>query len=215
MQAIDKSKRTIKQAALSGTALALILTPTAALAHSSHDNGDRGNDNRRSASSQQKQRGDNRSDRNDRDRGDRNNRFSTWWQQNRDRQKLTCDQKQAVLNQRAADAKEKYAKKLTGLNIIYSGVTTYVSSGDVTVENYDALNAQVAADQTTATNAVNAIAPTQLNCPDPNAAAAASDDNKTFHSHENKTNESINAARQALNAYKRDLNTLFEAVINS
>lgn len=201
MQIFTKSKHIIKRTVLGGTALALILTPTAALAHSSHDNGNR--NQARGAAAKQAQHNKNKNDRND------------WWNRNKNRQKLTCTERQDALNQRAADAKTKYTKKLNGLNIVYTGVQTYVSSGDVTVENYDALNAQVAADQTTATNAVNAIAAPQLNCDDQNSAAAMSDDDKTWHNRDNSTNDSINAARQAINVYRTDLNKLFEAVINS
>ncbi len=204
MNVFTKSKRIMKSAAVTGTTLALVITPTVALAHGGgHDDSNKDSSHRTAAAqqAQQKQK--------------HNSRQGDWSNRNKNRQKLTCDQRQEALNQKAADAKTKSLKRLTGLNIVLNGIQTYVSSGDVTVENYDAMNAQVTADQAAATNAVNAIAATQLNCADQNAAAANSDDDKTFHSHENSTNDSINAAKDALKTYRKDLNTLFEAVINS
>jgi len=201
MNVFTKWKRIMKSAAVTGTTLALVLTPTAALAHGGGQDDSNSDSSRRTAVAQQKNKND--------------NRWSDWSNRNKHRQQLTCDERQAALNQKAADAKTKYEKRLTGLNIIYSGVQTYVSSGGIVVENYDAMNATVTADQTAATNAVNAIAAPDLNCDDQNAAAATSDDNKTFHDRDNSTNDSINAAREAVNTYRKDLNKLFEAVINS
>ena len=201
MQLLDKSKRIIKSTAVTSTVAALTLAPTAAFAHGGNqDNGSRSSGNRTASSQQDKQKD--------------NNRNNNWWNRNKDRQKLTCSERQDALNKRAADAKAKYTQRLKGMSFMYSGIQTYVSGG-ITVPNYDAMNAQVAADQTNATNAVNAIAAPQLNCDDQNSAAAMSDDNKTFHDHDISTNDSINAAQQAVNTYRKSLNTLFEAAINS
>lgn len=205
MQAFKRSKRILKSTAVTGTVAALTLTPTAAVfAHGGgHDNGSR--DNKQASTAQQSQQ----------DKQKNKGNFNDWFNRNKNRQKLTCTQRQDILNQRAAAIKDKDTKKLNGLNIVYTGVQTYVSSGGITVDNYDTMNTRVAADQTDATNAVNAIAAPQLNCDDPNSAAAVSDDNKTFKHNDDSTNNSINEAQKALNTYRKDLNTLFEAVINS
>lgn len=197
MQLFKQPKRIIKSTVASGTALALVLTPTAALAHGGGSSGnDSGKDNHQTAMSQQNQR---------------NDRFT----RNKNRQKLTCSQRQDALNKQAADTKAKDQKRVTGLNIVLNGTQTYVTTGDVVVTNYDGMNAQVTADQTAAANAVNAINAPDLHCEDQNSAAAVSDDNKTFKHDNDGMNNGIGAAQQAINTYRKDLNNLFEAVINS
>ncbi len=194
---LKKTKRIIKSTIVTGAALGLTFAPTAALAHggSSSQSGSGG-------SSRQAQQDKNR-------RG-----FNDWFQRNKDRQKLTCTQRQDALNKQADAYKAQAQKRLTGMNIVYSGVQTYVSGGGIAVGNYDTMNAQVTAGQTAATDAVNAVSAPQLNCGDDNAAAAVSDDNKTFKHDHDAMNGSIGAAQKALNAYRKDLNQLFEAVIN-
>ncbi|HYH36049.1 MAG TPA: hypothetical protein VD706_00950 [Candidatus Saccharimonadales bacterium] len=207
MQLLDKSKRIIKSTTVTGTVAALTLAPVSAFAHggSGGDNGSRGNNNR-GASSQQERQNKQRN----------NNDFNDWWSRNKNRQKATCSERQTALNNKAAAVKEKYTKRLNGLTIIYTGVQAYVTSGDVTVPaNYNEMNVRVSNDKAAAEAAVNAIAAPQLNCDDQNNAAAMSDDNRTFKDRDNRTNDSINAAQKALNIYRKDLNTLFEAVINS
>lgn len=199
MQLLDKSKRIIKSTAVTGTVAALTLVPASALAHGGgQDNGSR-NDSKNASAHQVKHKDNSRND---------------WWNRNKNRQKLTCSERQDALNKKAADAKARYTQRLKGMGIVYSGIQAYVSGG-VTVPDYDALDARVTADQTNATNAVNAIAAPQLNCDDQNSAAAMSDDDKTFHDHDKGTDGSINAAQKAVNAYRKSLNELFEAVINS
>lgn len=192
MHILNKSKRIVTSTAVGVSAFAAVAAPGAAFAHGWSANGDdNSHSGARQASSVQ-------------------NHDSNIHQAG-NQQLLPCDQQQAALNQKAADAQARYQKQLTGLNIMLSGVQTYVSSGDVTVVNYDDMNTKATADQTNATNAVNAIKAPTLNCVEGTNSVKSSDVSNL----NNSFNDSIKAARQAIYTYRQDVNTLFEAVINS
>ncbi len=198
MQLLKNPKKIIKSTVVSSAALALTLAPTAAFAHGSQggDNGGSNSSHNNAASQQQAQR-------------------NNWLNWNRNRQKLTCDQRQAALTNQANAVKAKDTQKLKGFAVILTGVQQTYSGGGVTVANYDTMNAQVTSDQGNATNAVNAITAPNLNCDDQNSAAAVSDDSKTFKHDNDNMNSTISTAQQSLSRYGKDLNNLFEAVINS
>lgn len=214
MQVLTKSKQFIKGAAVTGSVAALLVAPGVAFAHGGGDNGDRGDrrDNNRS-SQQSRSQGSQTAQRNqDKQKSDSR---SWWeWKHERDRQDRhkTCDERQAALNNRATEYKEKYTKRLNGLNIVYGGVQTYVEGG-VTVENYDALNAEAAASQATATNAVGAIAAPQLNCDADDDDQAQMDNNS--NGADATLNQQIKDAKNALGEYRHDVLVLFDAAINS
>lgn len=205
MKILNRSKKVIKSAVIGGSAAAVLVVSPLAFAHGS--NGDRSGDNRGSysrhasaTSQQQKQKHGN---------DDRQRNHNAWWKKHQDRQK-TCAEQQASVNQRATSKADKSKKKLNGLNIVYSGTQTYVSSGDVTVEDYGSLNANATASQTEATNAVGAVTAPQLNCDDTsdttmeaNKAALADYYNKE------------RAADKAIATYRHDVMALFNAAIES
>lgn len=200
MHILTKSKQFIRSAVVGGSVFALVAVPSAALAH-----GNSGNDNGR-----QWQSGRQASSQQDRNRHD--DRSNNWWHDKQNRHK-TCEQRQDALNQKAASYKDRYTKQLNGLNIIYSGTQTYISSGGVTVENYDALKAEADASQAKATDAVNAIEAPQLNCDDDSNSDARlnSDDNNK----NNSFNGTVKAAKDALADYRHDVMKLFNAAIDA
>ncbi|MFO0781765.1 MAG: hypothetical protein U0524_02630 [Candidatus Saccharimonadales bacterium] len=205
MKILNRSKKVIKSAVIGGSAAAVLVASPLAFAHGS--NGDRSGDNKGSysrhasaTSQQQKQKHDG-----DRQRNDNN----WWWKQRHDRQK-TCAEQQAAVSQRAASKADKSQKKLNGLNIVYSGTQTYATSGDVTVENYDTLNAKATASQTAATNAVGAITAPQLNCDDTSDA--------TMQANKDALNDYYTKERtadKAIGMYRHDVMVLFNAAVES
>jgi hypothetical protein len=198
MHILTKSKQRIKSIALGGSALVLLAVPSTALAHGGSNNGDNGrhqSSNRQVSSAHDKKHHDN-----------------NWWRDKQNRHK-TCDERQTALNQKATAAHDRYTKQLNGLNIVYSGIQTYVSSGEVTVENYEAMKAETDASQAAAAAAVGAIAAPQLNCEDDSNSdnqLNSDDDNKN-----NSFNGSVKAAKDALSEYRHDVMKLFDAAINS
>lgn len=197
MSKFKRAKTTIKSTVLGGAAAAVLVSSPVALAHGyNHNNGDDSR-NRTTTASRQSQ--------------STSNRDSNYWnwrnRHHRDMQK-SCAERQAQLNQQAATTKDRDTKKLNGLNIVLSGTQTYVTTGGVAVENYDALNATATTSQTNATAAVNAIVAPTLNCDDENA----SDTNRAaVVDFSNK----LRTADQSLNTYRHDVFTLFNAAINS
>jgi hypothetical protein len=199
MYILTKSKQLIKSAVVGGSVFALVAVPTAALAHGNAGNDDNGRQSSRQASSQH-------------DKNRNNDRSNSWWQDKQHRHK-TCEERQAALNQKATTYHDRYTKQLTGLNIVYSGLQTYAESGDVTVENYEALKAETNVSQANATTAVNAITAPQLNCEaDSNSQSQSDSDNGNANS---SLNASIKAAKDALSAYRHDVMQLFNAAINA
>lgn len=218
MKVLTRSKRIINTAAVTGATLALVAAPTLTFAQNGERSGGNrgGNDNRHGNTSQQRRGGDgSRNDFNANRHGDKNSaRTAAYLAAMRENHKKTCSERQAWLNQNAADAKARSEKKLTGLNIMLSGVQTYVASGEVNVPNYDALNAAAVSSQTNATTAVNAIAAPQLNCDDEATVQNTLDSNKS-QQYDKSMNQSIKAAKDALNIYRKDVHNLFEAALES
>lgn len=181
----------------------MMLAPSAAFAYggNNNDRGDRRNDNRQVAA---------QADANKQNRDDR--RGGNWWDW--DRWHKTCEERQAYLNQKAADAQDKSQKKLNGVNIMLGGVETYVAGG-VVVENYEALHNTATNDRTNATNAVNAIAAPDLNCGDDMAAATEATDKDRASWRDNNLNQTIHEADKSLKTYGKSVNKLFDAAVNS
>lgn len=190
MNILTKPKQIIKSTVVASSALALLVVPTTAFAHGS--SGGNGRDDNRQSSGQSKH-------------GNRN-QDDNWRKHRADHQK-TCDERQQALNQKATQAHDRSQKQLNGLNIVLSGVQTYVTSEEIVVENYDSLNAKATADQASATAAVEAITAPQLNCGDES-------DNSSNNSSAELSNK-IKTAKQSLSAYKHDVKILFEAAIES
>lgn len=201
MHILNKSKRIITSTAVGVSAFAVVAAPGAAFAHGWSSGSDNNRGNAKQASSNNMQ--------------DKHGQSSPSNKQNNSNL-LPCDQQQQILNQRTANAQARYQKQLTGLNIMLSGIQTYVSSGDVSVDNYDSLNAKATASQAVATDAVNSIKAPVLNCVN-NADQTSSNMVKLDEVANGNTGlqSSIKAARQALYGYRQDVNKLFEAVINS
>ncbi|HVV66851.1 MAG TPA: hypothetical protein VHB72_02120 [Candidatus Saccharimonadales bacterium] len=185
-------KRFLSTAAVSVLGIGLIAAP-AAFAHGSTNNGSQ----HAQYAAQFSPGVDNHS----------NSWWSMWHKYNPGTPTLSCSQQQQILNTEATNNASADKKKLTGLNIMLSGVQTYVSSGNVSVNNYDTLNATATNDQTTATTDVNAIAAPQLNC-----------DNESPSDYSNAQKQlsgEINTAKKALGTYGHDMMNLFQAVVNS
>ena len=136
-----------------------------------------------------------------------NNWWTMWHKYNPGTPSLSCDQQQQALNTEANNTSSADKKKLTGLNIMLSGVQTYVSSGNVSVSNYDSMNATATNDQTTATTDVNAIAAPQLNC--------GNESPSDYSNAQKQLTGEINTAKKALDTYGHDVMTMFQAVVNS
>lgn len=200
MSIFTNYKKGIRSTVLGVSASALLIaTPAAAFAHgggSGNTSGSR-NDSRHSQAQMASKHSD----------GDK-----SWQNRNTKpdpKPTPTCAELQASLNQRAVDAAARKTKQLTGMNIVLTGVQTYVSSGNVTVSNYDALNANATANQTLATNAVAAIVAPQIDC---NDTANLTKNNKVAN---DTLNQSIWNAHKALNGYRHSEMNLFNAVINT
>ncbi len=171
MRTISNVKQVLKTSAAGVSALAILTLPAGALAHGGGDNGRSNENNSRNQSRNDGNRDDkrygNRGDQQsnakpavaaDQQRGDNRQDNKNWWDPK------DCNERQAALNWRAADAQAKYTRQVTGLNIMLSGVQTYHASGAVTINNYDELNNKAVASQTNASNAVGAITAPQLDC---------------------------------------------------
>jgi hypothetical protein len=211
MQVLTKSKQFIKGATVAGSVAALLIAPGAAFAHGGGDNGNK--ESRRDNRSSKQQ--SNRSHVTQRQQDKQSQKSKSWWQskQNRDRQDRhkTCEERQAGLNQKADAARKKYTERLNGLNVIYTGTQAFVENGGATVENYEALKTQAGTSQANATAAVNAIAAPQLNCDGTEDQSQADASNGSANT---TLNQNIQAAKDAVKVYGRDVMTLFRTAIN-
>ncbi len=207
MRMLTKSKKFIKSTVIGGSAAAVLVASPLALAHGGSDRGDgggRGGDrssHSRQASVDKQQKRDSNKQRNDN---------SYWWNKQREQRQKTCAEKQTALNDRAAKDTAKDGKKLNGLNIMLSGVQTYAASGDVTIENYEALNNAAIASQGTASASTAAVVAPQLNCEDTSDETNEANDVaiRDYYSKER-------AADKALATHRHDVMVLFQAAIES
>lgn len=195
MQILNRTKRIIKSTVIGGSAAAVLVASPVAFAHGSSHSGDDDHNRSSRGSSHHVASADHR----------RNDDFK---RKHHQQMQKTCAEQQAAANRQADSAKTRDTKKLNGLNIILSGTQSYATSGDVTVENYDTLNATATTSQTNATNAVNAIVAPTLNCDDDSAADA----NKVALS---DFNNQVKTADKSLATYRHDVFTLFNATIES
>ncbi|HVX24520.1 MAG TPA: hypothetical protein VG992_04240 [Candidatus Saccharimonadales bacterium] len=124
--------------------------------------------------------------------------------------RLSCTQEQAKLNSQAAAIKTADQKRLRSQNILYGGVTNYVSSNNVTVANYDTMKSKVDSDRTTATNDVNNLSAPQLNCTD-HTRQASQANRMAVQAYERTEAQ----ASRDLSSYRHDLAKLFYTVLNS
>ncbi|HVV25743.1 MAG TPA: hypothetical protein VHC21_01800 [Candidatus Saccharimonadales bacterium] len=204
MHILTKSKNLVRGAAITGSVIGVLAVPAAAFAHGGYNDG-----RVATAASQTQSQSQSQQSQSQTNQTYQGHSWAWWWQQRHQ----TCDQRQQQLNQAAANAKSKDTKQLNGLNIVYTGTQDYITTGSITVANYDSLKATADADQTKATNAVNGITAPQLNCDsDANSQNQLDKDNSGATT---TTNNSIKAASDALNTYKHDVLNLFNAAINS
>lgn len=182
----------MKRALLVGGSSALIIaTPVSVMAHG-NNGGDGNRDNR---GSQQK----------DHDKHDNGNR---WWK-HKDENKpkppvdpAKCAEWQTRLNEWVTNYKNTAGKDIL-LGSDYSVMLqAFVSTQGLTVENYEALNANVEAKKVAATTAVDA-----MNAPDLNCEADAAE--TTERGMEKST---FKDAKKAMEEYKQSLKELTEAV---
>lgn len=164
-----------------------------------HDNngGDRSRDNNRKDSQREA------SARRDSD----NNRWWKPWHNNDNKPKppvdpAICAAWQTRLNEWVASQKTTSQKDIAFGVDYYAMVQTFVTDQGLTVQNYDALKADVEAKQIAATIAVEALQAPDLNC---EADAAETTERGIEKS-------SYKAARQAMEEYKQSLKQLTEAV---
>jgi hypothetical protein len=191
-----KLKRTLMVSGMSAVGtigIALAATP-AAFAHSMPSN----SQSAHTASSQSQQQNQQKNNGHD--------PSWNWWHRG-PWNKPSCQQIQTAMNQKVSATVPVYKKQLTGLGIMLSGIQTSENNGDITINNYDALNATVTNDQATSTADVNAITAPQLDC---NNASGQDESNA-----QNQLNSSIQKAQKDMAAYRHDLMNLFQAAVNS
>lgn len=182
---------------IGGLAALIVATPISVAAHGNND-GDRGRgDNRRSSQQDESaRRGD------DDYRGRHSDQHNKHWPPV---DPATCSEWQTRLNEKVANFQNTAAKDIQFGADYTVMVQAFVTSQNLSVENYDAILANVEAKKIAATNAAEALQAPDLNCEND----AAENTERGFD------RSGWGQAKHAMEEYKQSLRQLTEAVRDS
>ena len=134
----------------------LVLTPSGvAFAHGGY------NDNRRSEDRNKHQ---NRSAQAEQNRDKKHDKNKDDKRKNHDHEAATCEQRQAAANQKVADYKNKAQQRFNGLSLFLANQQTFVTTNNISIENYAELNQKAEDAKTSASNALAATQAPTIDC---------------------------------------------------